>query len=81
MAPSSVLFMLADDIGWADLGYNGGVAHTPHLDAWAADRHSITLMDMHSGGTVCSPTQITWKVCKPRWLDGLLRPLLSYLHT
>lgn len=54
---ASFLFMLADDIGWADFGYNGGIAHTPNIDGWGMAEGSVRLMDMHSGGTVCAPTR------------------------
>jgi arylsulfatase A-like enzyme len=57
MKAPSFLFLLADDIGWADFSYNGGIASTPHIDQWAASPGSVKLMDMHSGGTVCSPTR------------------------
>ncbi len=58
-ASPSFLFMLADDIGWADFGYNNGTAHTPRIDAWARAKGSVLLQDFHSGGTVCSPTRAT----------------------
>lgn len=53
------MFILADDIGWADFSYNNGTAHTPNLDALAKANGSIQMMDFHSGGTVCSPTRAT----------------------
>ena len=61
MTPSkpSFLFMLIDDIGWADFSYNNGTAQTPNIDKWAKRSGSIILQDMHSGGTVCSPTRAT----------------------
>mmetsp|Transcript_26788 Transcript_26788/g.73711 ORF Transcript_26788/g.73711 Transcript_26788/m.73711 type:complete len:339 (+) Transcript_26788:336-1352(+) len=55
----SFLFMLADDIGWADFSYNNGTALTPNIDAWARAKGSVMLQDFHSGGTVCSPTRAT----------------------
>ena len=58
-ASPSFLFMLADDIGWADFGYNNGTARTPRIDAWARAKGSVLLQDFHSGGTVCSPTRAT----------------------
>ena len=58
-ATPSFLFLLADDIGWADFGYNNGTAHTPRIDAWARAKGSVLLQDFHSGGTVCSPTRAT----------------------
>jgi arylsulfatase A-like enzyme len=55
----SFLFLLADDIGWGDVGYNNGTAFTPNLDAWASRGGSLKIQDMHTGGTVCSPTRAT----------------------
>uniref|UniRef100_A0A6U3RMU3 Sulfatase N-terminal domain-containing protein n=1 Tax=Ditylum brightwellii TaxID=49249 RepID=A0A6U3RMU3_9STRA len=56
----SFLFMLADDIGWADFSYNNGTAQTPNIDKWATKTAgSIVFQDFHSGGTVCSPTRAT----------------------
>lgn len=55
----SFLFILADDIGWGDMHYNGGTARTPRIDAWAQRWGSIKMQDFHSGGTVCSPTRAT----------------------
>jgi hypothetical protein len=58
-ASPSFLFLLGDDIGWADFGYNNGTALTPHITAWAHQVGSVRLEDFHSGGTVCSPTRAT----------------------
>eukprot|EP00055_Hartaetosiga_balthica_P007453 m.25605 g.25605 ORF g.25605 m.25605 type:complete len:548 (+) comp5782_c0_seq2:46-1689(+) len=55
----SFLFILGDDIGWADLSYNNGTAYTPNLDALAKANGSVLFQDFHSGGTVCSPTRAT----------------------
>ena len=44
----SFLFILGDDIGWADMRYSGGTAHTPHIDALANAEGSIRMMDFHS---------------------------------
>ena len=54
----SFLFMLADDIGWADFGYhNGSTALTPHISRWAKQPGSVLFHDFHSGGTHCTPTR------------------------
>jgi arylsulfatase A-like enzyme len=55
----SFLFLLVDDIGWADFSYNNGTALTPNIDRWAGAEGSVALQDFHSGGTVCSPTRAT----------------------
>ena len=51
--------MLADDLGYGDVGYNGGPAFTPHLDAMANGPHSIQFNRFYSGGPTCTPTRGT----------------------
>ena len=58
-SPPSFLFILGDDIGWADFRYNNGTAASPHLTAWAQSDGTLKMQDFHSGGTVCSPTRAT----------------------
>lgn len=48
----SFLFILADDIGWSDFGYNNGTAHTPFIDTWTKQPGTVVMQDFHSGGTV-----------------------------
>ena len=55
----NVVFMMSDDLGYGDLGYNGGNAETPHLDDMAASQHSLHLTRYYSGAPVCSPTRGT----------------------
>jgi alkaline phosphatase len=50
------ILLLADDLGWADLGCYGGDLHeTPHLDKLA--RVGVKFTDAYSACTVCSPTR------------------------
>lgn len=58
-ASPSFLFLMGDDIGWADFSYNNGTAVTPRIREWAAAPGSVLMQDFHSGGTVCSPTRAT----------------------
>ena len=40
--PPNVVLIVADDLGWADLGCYGSTFHkTPHLDALATSRHAV----------------------------------------
>eukprot|EP01051_Picozoa_sp_SAG22_P006223 SAG22_NODE_400_length_11089_cov_6.934668_8_plen_357_part_00 len=55
----SFLFILGDDIGWADFSYNNGTAASPHVKAWTEAPGTVVMQDFHSGGTVCSPTRAT----------------------
>ena len=55
----NIIFLLADDLGWGDVSYNGGQADTPHLDAMAAGQNSVQFSRFYSGSPVCSPTRAT----------------------
>ena len=56
-APPNVLLILADDLGYGDLGaYNSEAkVRTKHLDALA--RQGLRFTDAHSPSTVCTPTR------------------------
>lgn len=56
----NIVFLLADDLGYGDVQYNGGNASTPNLDAMASGPNSIQLSRYYSGGPVCSPTRGTF---------------------
>ena len=47
--------MMADDLGFADVGYNGGNAKTPELDKMA--KESMVLHRFYAAAPVCSPTR------------------------
>lgn len=52
----NVVFILADDLGWADLGCYGNRFHeTPRIDALAAQGMRFT--DAYAAAPVCSPTR------------------------
>ncbi|OTG69210.1 arylsulfatase [Acinetobacter sp. ANC 4470] len=50
----NVLFIMADDLGYSDLGAFGGEIHTPNLDALTNEGRILT--DYHTAPT-CSPTR------------------------
>ncbi len=59
-APSTdrpnIVFILADDLGYGDLGcYGQKRIQTPHLDRMAADGMRFT--DCYAGSTVCAPSR------------------------
>ena len=54
-----MVFIMADDLGLGDVGFTGGMARTPHIDALASGGSTVRLDHFHSGGTVCSPTRAT----------------------
>ncbi|QDT60012.1 Arylsulfatase precursor [Stieleria bergensis] len=53
-AGPNIVFILADDIGWGDVGFHGGTAPTPNLDQLADDGLELT---QHFVAPVCSPTR------------------------
>lgn len=54
--PPNVVFIIADDLGWGDLGcYGQKVIRTPHLDRMAAEGMRFT--QHYSGNAVCAPSR------------------------
>jgi len=54
--PPNIILIMADDLGWGDVGFNGGkIIHTPHLDSLAAD--GLRFERFYAAAPVCSPTR------------------------
>jgi len=54
--PPNVVFILADDLGYGDLGcYGQRMIQTPHIDALAAQ--GLRFTQVYSGSTVCAPSR------------------------
>lgn len=52
----NIVFILADDLGWRDLGcYGSPFCETPHLDRLAAE--GLRFTQAYAAGSVCSPTR------------------------
>ncbi|MBL8849358.1 MAG: sulfatase [Planctomycetaceae bacterium] len=77
-SPLNVVVILADDLGWADLGCYGGDLHeTPHLDRLAAE--GVRFTDAYAA-SICSPTRASLMTGKHHarlgitiWREGSLR--------
>ncbi len=50
----NVIFILADDLGWKDVGFNGGVIRTPNIDRIA---HEGVRLNRFYVAPVCTPTR------------------------
>jgi arylsulfatase A-like enzyme len=50
----NIVFILADDLGWKDVGYHGGDIKTPNIDKLASEG---TRLDQFYVQPVCSPTR------------------------
>ena len=52
----NIIYVLADDLGYGDLGcYGQKIVRTPHLDQMA--REGLRFTQHYSGSTVCAPTR------------------------
>ncbi|XP_015775078.1 PREDICTED: arylsulfatase B-like [Acropora digitifera] len=49
-----ILFMLADDLGWIDVGFHGSKIHTPNIDSLAKDG---VILDNFYAQPVCTPAR------------------------
>jgi len=73
------VFVLADDLGWADLPVNGGDLHeTPEIDAFA--RTAMRFTQAYAAAPICSPTRASIMTGKAParlgitiWHEGALR--------
>lgn len=55
-APPNIILIMADDLGWADIGLNGAeLIETPHIDR--IGREGIQLTSFYAGSNVCTPSR------------------------
>lgn len=53
----NVIFILADDVGYADLGIDGGTVPTPNLDKLA--NQGMRFTDAHAPAALCAPSRFS----------------------
>ncbi|MCT4644234.1 MAG: sulfatase [Carboxylicivirga sp.] len=76
--PNFVIIM-ADDLGYADLGcYGSTTINTPNIDRLAAE--GIRLTDFHSNGSVCSPTRAAMLTGKYQQRTGITGVVTAKSH-
>lgn len=69
--PPNVVVMMADDLGWGDVGFNGNrTIKTPHLDDMAA--HGLRLTRFYAAAPLCSPTRGSLLTGRYPWRYGVL---------
>ena len=73
----NIVFIMADDLGYADVGFTGGTQATPNLDRIASE--GMVLRQAYSSAPVCSPTRVALLTGRyPAREDvGLLEPLTT----
>jgi arylsulfatase A-like enzyme len=67
--PPNVVLVLADDMGWGDLGCYGSKIPTPNLDRLAAEGTRFT--DCHSASAVCTPSRYAVMTGRYAWRGPL----------
>ncbi|MGH3746840.1 MAG: sulfatase family protein [Micromonosporaceae bacterium] len=65
----NVVIVLADDMGWGDLGCYGSAIPTPHIDRLAAE--GVRLTDCHSASAVCTPSRYALLTGRYAWRGPL----------
>jgi arylsulfatase A-like enzyme len=72
--PPNVILMMADDLGWGDVGFNGNtVIQTPNLDAMA--KNGMRLTRFYTASPLCSPTRGSCLTGRYPWRYGVLPQL------
>jgi hypothetical protein len=74
----NVVTLLADDLGWKDLGCYGGPVKTPVLDKLAAG--GVRFTDFHSGAPSCSPSRATFLTGRNHRRTGVYSVITERLH-
>jgi arylsulfatase A-like enzyme len=71
---ANVVFILVDDLGWADLGYQGSrIYESPNVDRLASE--GMIFSQFYSGGPVSSPSRaaiMTGRACARTGITGVL---------
>ena len=73
--------VLADDLGYGDLGcYGNEIVHTPHLDHFATE--GLKFMDYYAPAANCSPSRAGLMTGRTPWRVGIHNwiPMLSPMH-
>ena len=69
---TNVVFMLADDLGWNDVGYHGSEIRTPHIDSIAERGMRL---DRYYASPLCSPTRAAFLTGRMPLRYGVDRPV------
>ncbi len=70
--PPNIVLIVADDLGWNDVGYHGSEIETPHIDRLA--REGLEL-DRFYVQPSCSPTRAALMTGKSPLRLGVIRPI------
>ncbi|WP_433205562.1 sulfatase family protein [Dactylosporangium sp. CS-047395] len=66
---TNIVIVLADDLGWGDLGCYGSAIPTPNVDRLAAE--GVRATDCHSASAVCTPSRYALMTGRYAWRGPL----------
>ena len=72
--PPHVIFLLADDLGWNNVGWHSNITLTPHLDALASGGVRLT---QHYAQRWCAPSRtalMTFEAPRSSWSQCCVGP-------
>ena len=72
------VIILADDLGYGDVSFNGSTIQTPNIDKLS--REGMTFTDFHTNGVVCSPTRAALLTGRYQQRSGVTMILNDTLH-
>ncbi|MFP6640945.1 MAG: arylsulfatase [Myxococcota bacterium] len=70
--PPNVVLIMADDLGWRDLGYHDSEIETPHIDRMATEGIALERFYVQP---ICSPTRAEVMTGKSSARLGVVRPI------
>ena len=74
-AGPNILLMMADDLGWNDVGFNGSAIKTPTVDSLAAGGLRL---DRYYASSLCTPTRVAIMTGRSPLRFGILGPIIDH---
>ena len=71
----NILLMMADDLGWNDVGFNGSAIDTPAIDDLAAKG---VRLDRYYAFSLCTPTRVAIMTGRSPLRFGMFGPIIDY---
>ena len=74
----NIVLVMADDLGWGDVGYHGGQAATPNIDRISA---AGIRFDRFYSQALCTPARSALMTGRYAWRTGMASGIiLNHLH-
>jgi len=75
----NVILIMADDLGWGDVGFNGNkIIKTPYLDQLASE--GIIFSRFYAGAPVCSPTRASCLTGRNPYRQGIYSANVGHIR-